>query len=31
LLQTPLDKQKLAKLKESGLKIETVGPKIWSI
>ena len=28
LLQTPADKQKLAKLKESGLKIETVGPKI---
>jgi hypothetical protein len=28
LLQTPVDKQKLAKLKESGLKIETVGPKI---
>ena len=28
LLQTPVDKQKLAKLKESGLKIETIGPKI---
>lgn len=28
LIQTPQDKEKLAKLKESGLKIETVGPKI---
>ncbi len=28
LLQTPGDKEKLAKLKESGLKIETIGPKI---
>lgn len=28
LLQTPADKQKLTKLKEAGLKIETVGPKI---
>jgi hypothetical protein len=28
LIQTPQDKEKLTKLKESGLKIETIGPKI---
>ena len=28
LFQTPADKEKLSKLKQSGLKIELVGPKI---